>query len=334
MLPTDFFFFSLNAYRTDWTYHMHTQKLGTNSSLLFSLSLSFFIYTKRTKWELLVAKKNLLICLVKVVIARINQIKKLIFLFITTVELSHFLLLRSVGKGSFGKVRVVQHKGTKKLYALKYINKEKCIQMKAVDNIISERRLLERIDYNLIVNMRYAFQDDENLFMVLDLMLGGDLRFHLERLGTLPEDYVRFYAAELALSLNYLHSKQIIHRYITHIMYIYIYIYLLTYNAFRDIKPDNILLDEKGHAHLTDFNIAAQLGNKKNKSLTSIAGSMAYIAPEILKKQGYSYSVDWWSLGILLYELLYGKVVVKLVKLSPIYKKERSFIETLSRKIK
>ncbi|RCI00630.1 hypothetical protein CU097_015361 [Rhizopus azygosporus] len=202
------------------------------------------------------------------------------------VELSHFLLLRSVGKGSFGKVRVVQHKGTKKLYALKYINKEKCIQMKAVDNIISERRLLERIDYNLIVNMRYAFQDDENLFMVLDLMLGGDLRFHLERLGTLPEDYVRFYAAELALSLNYLHSKQIIH---------------------RDIKPDNILLDEKGHAHLTDFNIAAQLGNKKNKSLTSIAGSMAYIAPEILKKQGYSYSVDWWSLGILLYELLYGK---------------------------
>lgn len=199
---------------------MHTQKLGTNSSLLFSLSLSFFIYTKRTKWELLVAKKNLLICLVKVVITRINQIKKLIFLFITTVELSHFLLLRSVGKGSFGKVRVVQHKGTKKLYALKYINKEKCIQMKAVDNIISERRLLERIDYNLIVNMRYAFQDDENLFMVLDLMLGGDLRFHLERLGTLPEDYVRFYAAELALSLNYLHSKQIIHRYITHIVYI------------------------------------------------------------------------------------------------------------------
>ena len=92
--------------------------------------------------------------------------------------------------------------------------------MKAVDNIISERRLLERIDYSLIVNMRYAFQDDENLFMVLDLMLGGDLRFHLERLGTLPEDYVRFYAAELALSLNYLHSKQIIHRYITHIVYI------------------------------------------------------------------------------------------------------------------
>jgi serine/threonine kinase 32 len=129
-----------------------------------------------------------------------------------TVELSHFILLRSVGKGAFGKVRVVQHKGTKKLFALKYINKDKCIQMKAIDNVISERRLLEHIDYSLIVNLRYAFQDDENLFMVLDLMLGGDLRFHLDRLGQLPEKFVQFYAAEIALSLNYLHGRDIIHR--------------------------------------------------------------------------------------------------------------------------
>ncbi|KAG1441600.1 hypothetical protein G6F56_011405 [Rhizopus delemar] len=120
--------------------------------------------------------------------------------------------IRSVGKGAFGKVRVVQHKGTKKLYALKYINKEKCIGMKAVENIISERHLLERIGHNLIVNLRYAFQDDEHLFMVLDLMLGGDLRFHLERLGKLPENYVQFYAAELSLALNYLHSENIVHR--------------------------------------------------------------------------------------------------------------------------
>lgn len=204
---------------------------------------------------------------------------------LSEVELSHFVLLRSVGRGAFGKVRVVQHKGTKKLFALKYINKDKCIQMKAIENIISERRLLEHIDYNLIVNLRYAFQDDENLFMVLDLMLGGDLRFHLDRQGQLPEKCVQFYAAELSLSLHYLHSKNIIH---------------------RDLKPDNILLDEKGHAHLTDFNIAVQMNQKRTKPLTSIAGSLAYISPEILKKQGYSYSVDWWSLGIVLFELLYG----------------------------
>ncbi|KAI8078603.1 kinase-like domain-containing protein [Thamnidium elegans] len=204
---------------------------------------------------------------------------------LSEVELSHFVLLRSVGKGAFGKVRVVQHKGTKKLYALKYINKDKCIQMKAIENIISERRLLEQINYSLIVNLRYAFQDDENLFMILDLMLGGDLRFHLDRLGHLPERYVQFYAAEIASSLNYLHGKNIIH---------------------RDLKPDNILLDEKGHAHLTDFNVAVQVSQNKTKSLTSIAGSLAYISPEVLKKQGYSHSVDWWSLGIVLFELLFG----------------------------
>ncbi|KAI9470559.1 MAG: kinase-like domain-containing protein [Benjaminiella poitrasii] len=200
------------------------------------------------------------------------------------VDLSHFTLLRSVGKGAFGKVRIVQHKGTKQLYALKYINKTKCIQMKAVENIISERRLLEQINCKLIVNMRYAFQDDENLFMVLDLMLGGDLRFHLDRLGIMPEKYVKFYAAEISLSLNHLHSLNILH---------------------RDLKPDNILLDEQGHAHLTDFNIATIISN--SKPLTSVAGSFAYIAPEILLKKGYLSSVDWWSLGIVVYELLFGK---------------------------
>jgi serine/threonine protein kinase len=77
---------------------------------------------------------------------------------------------------------------------------------------------------------------------------------------------------------------------------------------FRDLKPDNILLDEKGHAHLSDFNIAVQFNKRKSHHLTSVAGSLAYISPEILKKQGYSFSVDWWSLGIVIYELLYGQV--------------------------
>ncbi|SPO29469.1 related to serine/threonine protein kinase [Ustilago trichophora] len=200
------------------------------------------------------------------------------------VDLYHFYLLRAVGKGAFGKVRVVQHKQTKDLYALKYINKAKCIKMRAVSNIIQERRLLEEIDSPFVCNLRYAFQDDENMFMVLDLMLGGDLRFHLDRTGNMSEEVVRFYVAELALGLDYLHRLQIVH---------------------RDLKPDNVLLDEKGHAHLTDFNIAVHFSPRR--PLTSIAGSMAYMAPEVLTKRGYLSSVDWWSLGVVAYELLFGR---------------------------
>ncbi|KAG8965660.1 hypothetical protein FRC03_000295 [Tulasnella sp. 419] len=200
------------------------------------------------------------------------------------VNLFHFILLRSVGKGAFGKVRVVQHKQTKDLYALKYINKAKCVKMKAVANIIQERRLLEEIDHPFVVNLRYAFQDDENCFFVLDLMLGGDLRFHLERLGTLSEDAVRFYTAQISSALAFLHDKRIIH---------------------RDLKPDNILLDERGNAHITDLNIAVHYSERR--MLTGVAGSMAYMAPEVLTKKGYTYTIDWWSLGVCAYELVFGR---------------------------
>ncbi|KAJ3110539.1 hypothetical protein HDU96_006494 [Phlyctochytrium bullatum] len=170
--------------------------------------------------------------------------------------------------------------------------------MKAVDNIIQERRLLEEIQNPFICNLRFAFQDDENLFMVIDLMLGGDLRFHLDRMGTFTEDMVRFCVAEVTLGLAYLHSKRIVH---------------------RDLKPDNefwcliyksyatpanisvqVLLDENGHASLTDFNIAVHY--REEKPLTAVAGT-----PEVLAKKGYNNSVDWWSLGVMAYELLWGR---------------------------
>ncbi|KIM62755.1 hypothetical protein SCLCIDRAFT_1214865 [Scleroderma citrinum Foug A] len=204
--------------------------------------------------------------------------------FDSEVNLFHFDLHRAVGKGAFGKVRVVEHKKTKKLYALKYIDKSRCIKQKAVANIIQERRLLEEIDHPFIVNLRYAFQDDENCFFVLDLMLGGDLRFHLERKGTFAEDVVRFWMAELASALAYLHRRRIVH---------------------RDLKPDNILLDSQGHVHITDFNVAIHYSERRMH--TSVAGSMAYMAPEILNRKGYTWCVDWWSLGVTTYELLFNR---------------------------
>ncbi|KAH8822909.1 kinase-like domain-containing protein [Flagelloscypha sp. PMI_526] len=204
--------------------------------------------------------------------------------FESEVNLFHFDLHRAVGKGAFGKVRVVEHKKTKKLYALKYIEKAKCIRQKAVANIIQERRLLEEIDHPFVVNMRYAFQDDENCFFVLDLMLGGDLRFHLERRKDINEEVVRFWVAELSCALVYLHNTRIIH---------------------RDLKPDNILLDQAGHAHLTDFNVAIHYSTSRNH--TSVAGSMAYMAPQVVGRKGYTWHIDWWSLGVTAYELLFAR---------------------------
>ncbi|KAL9552513.1 hypothetical protein MBANPS3_003726 [Mucor bainieri] len=200
-------------------------------------------------------------------------------------ELSHFYLLRVIGKGAFGKVRIVQHKSDLLEYALKYISKSKCIELHATNNILTERRILESIQYPLVVNLRYAFHDDENLFMVLDLMLGGDLRFHLDRLGLFNELQVRFYVADLILSIHHIHQRMIIH---------------------RDIKPDNVLLDAQGHAHLSDFNIATQLSEKKPYK-SNRAGSLVYMAPEILLEKRYTTDVDWWSLGVTMFELIFGK---------------------------
>lgn len=156
---------------------------------------------------------------------------------------------------------------------------------------------MEEIDHPFVVNLRYAFQDDENCFFVLDLMLGGDLRFHLERVECLEEGVVRFWISELASAVEYLHKQLIIH---------------------RDIKPDNILLDALGHAHLTDFNVAIHYS--PHRMHTSVAGSMAYMAPEVVGKKGYTWHIDWWSLGVTAYELLFhqrpfdGRTVDKMTR--------------------
>ncbi|KAJ3224775.1 hypothetical protein HDU81_008356 [Chytriomyces hyalinus] len=200
------------------------------------------------------------------------------------VDLRSFNLLRVVGKGAFGKVRIVEKKDSGVLYALKYINKLQCIRMRAIQNIFRERCILEDINHPLIVNLRYAFQDDYHMFMVLDLMEGGDLRFHLDKVGGFPEPAIRTWAAEIVYGIHYLHSKNILH---------------------RDLKPDNVLLDAAGHAHLTDFNIAVNFSDKR--MLKSHSGTLAYMAPDILADKGYLWQIDWWSVGVILYELYYGK---------------------------
>ncbi|KAF9571843.1 hypothetical protein EC968_010644, partial [Mortierella alpina] len=179
---------------------------------------------------------------------------------------------------------MVERRETGKIYALKYISKAQVIKMEAVRNILRERQILETLDHAFVVNMRFAFQDDEYMYMCMDLMMGGDLRFHLNR-KQFGEDVVRFWIAELCSALTHLHSQGIVH---------------------RDIKPDNVLLDEKGHAHLTDFNIGCKLTPEK-PILTSQSGTVAYMAPEVFKGSGYGTSIDWWALGVVFYESIYGK---------------------------
>ncbi|XP_028840031.1 serine/threonine-protein kinase 32A [Denticeps clupeoides] len=205
------------------------------------------------------------------------------------VNFDHFQILRAIGKGSFGKVCIVQKKDTKKMYAMKYMNKLKCVERNEVRNVFKELQIMQNLEHPFLVNFWYSFQDEEDMFMVVDLLLGGDLRYHLQQNVHFSESTVKLYICEIALALHYLRNKRIIH---------------------RDIKPDNILLDEHGHVHLTDFNIAAVV--KDDLKASSIAGTKPYMAPELFQPfegthPGYSFSVDWWSLGITAYELLRGQ---------------------------
>ncbi|KKK18991.1 hypothetical protein ARAM_001483 [Aspergillus rambellii] len=199
------------------------------------------------------------------------------------VNLNQFRLLRVVGKGAFGKVRIVEKKDTGLTFALKYIRKEEMVRSESVRNIIRERRMLEHLNHAFLCNLRYSFQDIEYIYIVVDLMNGGDLRFHISR-KCFTEEAVRFWLAELGCALRYIHSQGIIH---------------------RDVKPDNVLLDSEGHVHLADFNVASDF--RPGKPLTSKSGTLAYLAPEVYEGGGYYCEVDWWSLGVTFYECIYNK---------------------------
>jgi len=178
----------------------------------------------------------------------------------------------------------VKKKGDKKIFAMKILGKEMLMKQNMISYTKSEKQILQQIDHPFIVHLRYAFQTDTKLYLVLDFLSGGELFFHLSKEVKFDVDRARFYCAELVLAIGHLHSKDII---------------------YRDLKPENVVLDAEGHVQVTDFGLAKK-DISNNTPTHTFCGTPEYLAPEIIKGKGHAKPVDWWSLGILLYEMLVG----------------------------
>lgn len=194
-----------------------------------------------------------------------------------------FDLRATVGTGTFGRVRVVKIKGCKDRtpLALKIMKKSEVIRLKQVEHIKAETGILAQIEHPFIVNLLATFQDDSRLFLLLEFINGGELFSHLRKEGRLPDADAKFYAAEIVLAFAYLHGKSII---------------------YRDLKPENLLIDCDGHIKITDFGFAKVVEDRT----WTLCGTPEYLAPEIIQSKGHGRAVDWWALGILIFEMLAG----------------------------
>ncbi|KAL5813978.1 hypothetical protein ACOSQ3_024760 [Xanthoceras sorbifolium] len=203
-----------------------------------------------------------------------------------------FEILRVVGQGAFGKVFQVRQKGDDVdgggggdgIYAMKVMRKHTIIKKNHVDYMKAERDILTKVLHPFIVQLRYSFQTKSKLYLILDFINGGHLFFHLYRQGLFSEDQARFYTAEIVSAVSHLHKCGIVH---------------------RDLKPENILMDVDGHVMLTDFGLAKEIDESSRSN--SMCGTTEYMAPEILLSKGHNKDADWWSVGILLYEMLTGQ---------------------------
>ncbi|KAF1328687.1 Agc protein kinase, partial [Globisporangium splendens] len=201
------------------------------------------------------------------------------------VCLEDFTLIRVIGKGSFGKVTLVRKTTNSKIFAMKILSKSHLLKRKQVEHTKTERRVLSVASHPFIVGLHYAFQTQAKLYFVLDYCPGGELFFHLSRMGKFDEKMAKFYAAELVVALEHLHSLGVV---------------------YRDLKPENILLDEMGHIKLADFGLAKDEVTEIDSGATSLCGTPEYLAPEVLARKGHGTAVDWWGLGMVLYEMLTG----------------------------
>ncbi|KAG8923202.1 camp-dependent protein kinase catalytic subunit [Tulasnella sp. 418] len=195
--------------------------------------------------------------------------------------LQDFVFHRTLGTGSFGRVHLVRSLHNNRHYAIKVLEKAKVVRLKQVEHTNNERAMLHRVRHPFLVNLWGTFQDSSNLFMVMDFVAGGELFTLLRKSQRFPNPVAKFYAAEVSMAIDYLHSQNII---------------------YRDLKPENILIGADGHIKLTDFGFA-----KHVPDLTyTLCGTPDYLAPEVIQNRGYNKSVDWYAVGILIFEMLAG----------------------------
>eukprot|EP00759_Apiculatamorpha_spiralis_P012845 PhF_6_TR19704/c0_g1_i1/m.28770 len=196
-------------------------------------------------------------------------------------KLTDLEMRETLGTGSFGRVRLCRHKSSGEYYAIKCLKKREIIKMKQVAHIIAEKNILAQISHPFIVNMVCTFQDEKRVYIMLEFVIGGEMFTHLRSAGRFPNDVAKFYHAELVLAFEYLHSFDII---------------------YRDLKPENLLLDAKGHVKITDFGFAKIVPERT----FTLCGTPEYLAPEVIQSKGHGKAVDWWTMGILLYEFIAG----------------------------
>jgi len=199
-----------------------------------------------------------------------------------TVTQDDFEIKKMIGKGSFGSVLMVKKKDTGKTYAMKVLFKDKVIKRKQYEHTLSERRIFQDIEHPFLIGLRFSFQTKGKLFMVFDFFNGGELYTYISQ-GSFSEEKSKFYAGQILLGLGHLHKHNIV---------------------YRDLKPENLLLDRDGNIRICDFGLSKQ--DVEGDTVQSICGTPEYLAPEVIKRKPYGKAVDWWSLGTLIYEMIQG----------------------------
>ena len=197
------------------------------------------------------------------------------------ITINDFERFRTIGTGAFGRVILVKHKPTATFYAMKILDKAKLIKLKQVDHTYNEKRILQCVRFPFIIYMEYCFKDNSYVYMVLPYINGGEMFTHLRRMGKFDESLARFYAAQVALALEYLHHCSLV---------------------YRDLKPENILIQNTGYLRVIDFGFCKMIDGRT----WTLCGTPEYLAPEVILSKGYGKSVDWWSFGILIYEMNAG----------------------------